>query len=565
MKNSIIIIALFISPSLFGIENEKIITSKVKSATVFLKGAQVFRQGRTSLKPGTNKIIFDDVSPFLNPKSIQASASNGVLILDVKHTIFYKEPKAQKPQIIPERIQKEINGLNDSILIKQYELNMITTLKNNFLNEKKLIINNKVMRGEGRNDSLEVLIKAVNFYRERLGEIEAKLFKVKVKEHKLSNNFNKMKERLAELKRYNHNVAQPVVSKRKIHRVVVTVNSEVAASSTIKVNYLVDNAGWHPSYDLRASGKEEISLTYKATVFQKTGENWDNIKLTLSTYNQNCSFTIPTLPTWDLFDKKTRIPKHQSFSSGYMSLDTVMIMSNANIPQEARFDNGKLRLEQATPVDDFLAALSNNQMQSALNNIEFNIEQPYSIQPDGQEVLMVVKNEKLKSNFEYFGIPKVNTDAFLLAKITGWEDMNLLHAKANIYFNNTYVGETYLNPNVLTDTLQISLAREKGIVTSRKKVSDDDKKSATGKKVSREITIELVVKNNKNETVNMELKDQIPISKQKGVTVKSIDLDHAELDDNTGMLTWNLQLKPNETKIISFTYKVEYNKDMDVL
>ena len=170
---------------------------------------------------------------------------------------------------------------------------------------------------------------------------------------------------------------------------------------------------------MRASGKEEISLTYKATVFQKTGENWDDVKLTLSTYNQNCSFTIPTLPTWDLFDKKTRIPKHQSFSSGYMSLDTVMIMSNANIPQEARFDNGKLQLEQATPVDDFLAALSNNQMQSALNNIEFNIEQRYSIQPDGQEVLMVVKNEKLKSNFEYFGIPKVNTDAFLLAKITG--------------------------------------------------------------------------------------------------------------------------------------------------
>lgn len=62
-----------------------------------------------------------------------------------------------------------------------------------------------------------------------------------------------------------------------------------------------------------------------------------------------------------------------------------------------------------------------------------------------------------------------------------------------------------------------------------------------------------------------QLSNQIPISKQKGVTVKSIDLDHAELDETTGLLTWNLQLKPGETKIISFTYKVEYNKDMDVL
>ena len=133
MKNSIIIIALFISPSLFGIENEKIITSKVKSATVFLKGAQVFRQGRTSLKPGTNKIIFDDVSPFLNPKSIQASASNGALILDVKHTIFYKEPKAQKPQIIPERIQKEINGLNDSILVKSFDFSFNEPAKTRYI------------------------------------------------------------------------------------------------------------------------------------------------------------------------------------------------------------------------------------------------------------------------------------------------------------------------------------------------------------------------------------------------------------------------------------------------
>ena len=156
-----IIVTLLMSTSFFATENEKIIDSKVKSATVFLKGAQVFRQGRTSLKPGTNKIIFNDVSPYLNPKSIQASASHGALILDVKHAVFYNEPKAQKPLVIPERIQKEINRLNDSILIKQYELNMVTTLKNNFLNEKKLIIENKVMRGEGRNDSLEVLTRKI--------------------------------------------------------------------------------------------------------------------------------------------------------------------------------------------------------------------------------------------------------------------------------------------------------------------------------------------------------------------------------------------------------------------
>lgn len=563
------LIHLFVSAN----QEEKIVVSKIKSATVFLKGAQVYREGTTTLINGTNKIIFDDVSPYLNPKSIQASASNGALILDVKHSIFYNEPAAIKPQIIPIRIQKEITKLEDSIVLRQYELDMIKTIKNNLVAEKSIITNSKTMRGEGGSDSLPILIEAVKFYRERMQETEQEIFTTKLKIHNLSSNLDRMKNRLEELKHYNKNVQQPIKEKTQSHRITITIHSTKIGTSIIKVNYLVNNAGWYPSYDMRAIENKTIDLTYKASIFQNTEENWDNIDLTLSTYNQNCSFSVPSLAAWNLTDKKTTqiIGNRDQFQKGYMTLDSTMILSNAfqsntYIPQEASFHNGKLQISQSTtPVDDFLTSVSNSQMQSALNNIEFEIDQKYSISPDGQEVLLVIKNETLKTDFQHMSIPKVNTDAFLLAKITGWENMNLLSAKSNIYFNNTYVGETFLNPNVLSDTLEIALAREKGIITSRKKTKDNDKKSNLGKNISREITIELAVKNNKNEATKMQLKDQIPVSKQKGVTVKLVESDDAKLDDSTGLLTWNLQMNPNETKVISFTYRVEYDKDMEVL
>ncbi len=597
MKKSIVILLILVTQ--FGIagSNEKKISSRISEVTVFLNGAQVFRKGSTSLKKGTTKLVFNDVSPYINPKSIQASSTNGALILDVKHNIHYNEPPAVKVKVLPERIQKEIDQISDSLLYKQFELEMVTAKKKNLLNEKALITQNKTMRGEGRSDSLPVLMEAVKFYRVSLEEIEAKLFKVKMQEFQLKADNRKMKERLSELQRYNDHVDQPTPVKRKVHQVIVTVATDVETTSNIKINYLVSNAGWSPSYDLRAKDQSEpMQLTYKASVHQNTGEDWNNVKLTLSTFNQTSSLVLPSMASWELVDEAEKRRRAQQLAQqnrnqyangvGYLSVtDSTMAtaaytyntsLNTTMTTSFATVDNGQLFIEgpqggyvappKPKPDEDFkMQQAQTKNSTSTFSNVEFKIRSRYSVSSDGENILMVISNNKLSSEFNHFSIPKVNKDAFLLARITDWEKMNLLKAKANIYFENTYVGETSIDPMMLSDTMELALGREKAIFTSRKKIEDEEKKTNMGKNISREITIELVVKNNKNSTVNMILKDQIPITKQEGVEITLKKDDGAKLEENTGTLKWNVKLAPKESKIIEFTYVIEYDKELDVL
>jgi hypothetical protein len=72
------------------------------------------------------------------------------------------------------------------------------------------------------------------------------------------------------------------------------------------------------------------------------------------------------------------------------------------------------------------------------------------------------------------------------------------------------------------------------------------------------------VKNNKVTTVDMLLKDQYPVSSVKEIEVKLDDAGAAAVNEETGVLTWKLQLKPGESRKVRFTYTVKYPKDKTI-
>jgi hypothetical protein len=562
------------------------VKSKIKAVTVFINGAQVYREARANIKTGTNKVVIDDVSPYINTKSLQASISSGALILDVKHNIVYNQPQiAFEP--IPEKILSQISALEDSLLYRNFGLQKIRNQINNLETEKRIITNNKTIKGEGKSDSLAIFMQAVEFYQSKLNEIEGWLYDYKIQEHKLTKGYSKIEIDLQKLRNFSaHKTIEPT-KKEKVHQVILTVDAPVSTDAKIKINYLVTRAGWRPSYDLRAEGDDSpVNLTYKASIYQKTGEDWDNVDLTLSTFHQDCSFSVPELATWKIIDKATSDNRSQQVL-GYQTsnADTTSLIqngySNVNFysnttantlsPTFTATTSGANGLTFNTTTNN----TTNNQFimpqslvsntDKTLSNVEFNIDRKYHIPADGEEILMVIDNIDLKSHYNYISIPKVNTDAFLLTNITDWTELNLLPAKANIYFANSFVGETTIDPSSLEDTLIIALGREKGIQTSRKKIEDEEKSKLVGKNISREITIELVVKNNLNRGTDFVLKDQIPVSENDDIKIKVIEDANAVIDENTGIMTWNLKLKAKEQRIVKFTYQITHDKEIDVI
>ena len=133
--------------------------------------------------------------------------------------------------------------------------------------------------------------------------------------------------------------------------------------------------------------------------------------------------------------------------------------------------------------------------------------------------------------------------------------------EANIIFEGMYVGKTFINPNQTSDTLNLSMGRDKKINIKREKIADKSGTKFLSSYKEQTFTYDLTLRNNKKEAVNMLLKDQYPISTDKEITVTLLDDGSAKVNTETGILTWQLKLAPNETKKIRISYKVKYPKD----
>src|SRR5690554_3651924 len=117
----------------------------------------------------------------------------------------------------------------------------------------------------------------------------------------------------------------------------------------------------------------------------------------------------------------------------------------------------------------------------------------------------------LPAFYQYYCVPKIDKDAFLIANIVDWEKYNLLEGEANVFFEDTYVGKTLMDVRYASDTLEISLGRDKKVSVNREKIKDYTAKQFIGNKKEETRAWKTTVKNNKNQAINMIILDQVPV------------------------------------------------------
>ncbi|MBP5507487.1 MAG: mucoidy inhibitor MuiA family protein [Prevotella sp.] len=201
------------------------------------------------------------------------------------------------------------------------------------------------------------------------------------------------------------------------------------------------------------------------------------------------------------------------------------------------------------------------QEQKAQFGYEFEIRQPLTLLSNGKVTVTEIGRYQLPATYQYVGIPRADKDAFLVADATGWESANLLEGEANVYFDNAFVGKTILDPSTIGDTLHFSLGRDNSIRIQRIKVADKSTRKLMASSQEQNMTWRISVKNTRSEAVTLTLKDQIPVSQNSGINVTTEELSGGKLDKEKGIITWILQLSPNEQKDLIVEYKVKYPKN----
>ena len=136
-----------------------------------------------------------------------------------------------------------------------------------------------------------------------------------------------------------------------------------------------------------------------------------------------------------------------------------------------------------------------------------------------------------------------------------------MEGEANIYFDNSFVGKSIIDPSVASDTLHFSLGRDQSIRVQRTKVNESSTRRFLGSSQEQTLTWRITVKNTRREAVNITLYDQTPVSRNTGIDVTVSELSNGIRDKDTGIVTWPLQLQAGEQRELVLQYKVKYSKN----
>ncbi|KAK6020422.1 hypothetical protein OSTOST_13926, partial [Ostertagia ostertagi] len=430
-----------------------------------------------------------------------------------------------------------------------------------------MIIANQNIKGDATLKAAE-LKESADFQRARLTELYSKLQDTDHNLKKIETEISKINRQLTELNEKKD---------LSTSEVVVAIDVKEATMANFRLSYLVRQSAWYPTYDIRVQDiSQPLALQVKANIKQQSGEDWKEVKLFLSTGNPDENSTKPVLSPWYLryyypeASSQIRIRGASAIASSFDGSNRI---------------TGVVRNQRGEPVEVVVTGLgisrgSENFYESSPairkkkeeNNVTtstsyqptttiFEIESPYSVPDDGKLYTVDINSYELTALYEYYAAPKLDPSAYLTAKVIDWQELNLLPGDANLFFEGTFLGSSFLDVYNAGDTLNLSLGKDKGVVVKRTMLKDYSSKKFLGSNKTDSRQYEISIRNNKSQPVKVIVEDQFPVSTNKDIEVDKLSYDNAKLDEDTRKITWSVAIETKKENKLQFGYVVKYPRD----
>jgi uncharacterized protein (TIGR02231 family) len=533
----ILLASIFIISVVFNIagQAEKDIKAEIKHVTVFPDRAQIDHETSVSLLPGKSILKLSGLSPYIDVQSIQVKGFGEFTILSVNYQNNYLQNLEDSPEV------KSIRSQIDMLQTKVEDENAAISI----LKEKEaFLVANRAILVKETTFTLEQFKNVMELYTNNMDQITM----TTLKKQRLIKDYNNQISAL--LKQVSDKLGKQQLPSGEI---LVSVTSEKQVTGKLTFSYVVSNAGWYPSYDIRVDDiKNPVAIFYKANVYQNSGVEWKDVKLSFSNATPWVAGDIPVLNPWfvDFYNPAPIIIR--GYASEIKRKDAPAMMEMAA--------NDKKMEEKAIE-----AAPVSVQKEVGETTITFDIAVPYTVPSDGKMQTIEIQRITAPSDYKYVTMPKLSPLAYLTANITDWAKLSLQTGEATLYFENSFVGKSTLNVNQLKDTLTISLGTDNSILVKREKRKDFTSRKVIGANRTDTYSFLLTLKNNKSNMVKITLNDQIPVSSNSSINVDPVELSGGKLNLQTGEIYWDLEIKSQETKQIVLTYSVKYPKDKTVI
>jgi uncharacterized protein (TIGR02231 family) len=510
---------------------------EIKRATLYLKGAKVTGTTPVTLKKGRNFVKLINLSNDIDENTYKVGLVKNTNLMAITPLNNYLH--TNKPSEIEQKLeaQKKKNTRSMDLLALQ-----IKTL----MGEQSIINANLQVHTNDKISPQEQLVKLTAFYAKRILEIENNLYLLQEQKNELANDNSNIVNQLAE-ERTNKN--------KNKKELLLEIESKTEMSFDLSVTYVVNSAGWLPLYDIRATDvKSPLEIVFKGKIYQKTGQDWTNVKLFVSTYLPQNNQNRPILSPLYVNEFVASANYNQLNNDNYKKIGVNVATNSYQMLNKASNTN-----EEASYFDLPVANVSDSQM-----NILYELNEIQTIKSQEKEQFLILDKKEVAATYKYHAVPKVNQSVYLLAIVKNWQNLNLISGEASLFFDDNYIGKTFLQSNYLNDEFPISLGIDERIVIKRRKIEDKDEKKFFNSNRKETASYDIVIRNNTKQVIDLEILDQLPISENEKIIVKSLTIGDGVYDEKTGSILWQRKLESGKTETINFTYELKYPKDMKI-
>ncbi|MGM0666588.1 MAG: mucoidy inhibitor MuiA family protein [Bacteroidota bacterium] len=511
------------------------VDSEISAVTVFPDRAQLTREATLNLEKGKTLLRIAGLSSHIEASSIQVSGQGEFMIIAVNPRMNYLEPTEESEKV--KKLRARVRELNIMIEDEKTEIDILRE-KENFL------VANRVVTGKNESINATELKNISELY---ISSIES-VRKGIVQRNRLIKEYEEEKQAIEN--QLNHSLRE---SRMPSSEVMVSVSAPSACKGKLTLNYLVTNAGWYPSYDIRVDDiSSDVLISYKANVYQNTGRDWENVRFSFSTASPSVSGDIPVLMPWYLnFYSPPVIYNYKSARSAARPEE-----QKIKADEEMLFEDDIPLTEAAGPPVNIITSQT---------SFSFEVDIAQNIRSDGKINTIELQQLAAEAHYSYVSVPKLREEAFLTAYIPEWESLNLLNGEANIYFGNTFTGNTMLNTGQISDTLEVSLGRDNSITVKREMRREYTVVRTLGSNRIETRSFEISIRNNKSSDIDILVYDQLPVSQNKDIEVEATELSGGIVNEVSGEIKWKATIAAGSSKDFILTYTVKYPKNQKVI
>lgn len=523
-----------------------VIAAPITAVTVYADRAVVSREGRVSLPAGEHDVVFENLPAGLLDDALQASATGSVpaTILDVSsRQAFRTSSSHERVRALDARIEalgREQRVLDDRAAVLDNQRTFVGLLQQGVAGPDN----------NGSRPSLEEMRAALALSEELLARGYAEQRTLDEERTALERQVQALEAERTQLQ-----------GRAGLRAKTVTVRMALAKPGQVDLHlaYTVRGASWKPAYDARLqSGDRSIALSYFGVVSQNTGEDWNNVQLTLSTARPSLGGSAPTVRPWVLDVRRAPPPMPPPAPAPMASVSS----KRASAAEMAVGGAGGAAVDEP----QVQAERQYADLQGGLTSASFRIATPATLPSGNATQKVAISALSLPATLRYQATPALVEAAFLNGEATNDSAYPLLRGTLNAFLDDTFIAASTLKTVMPGDTLELALGADEGISVQRKQTARQTENtgfSGSGRRVTQ--TYVITVQNHKKTPETLVLQDQLPVSRHENIVVKLLAPAEKEIKrEDDGKIVWNWTLEPGEKREATFKFSVDYPGDMDV-